>query len=101
MPKSSQCDAYALILEVIDAGYFKPDERPVESDLADRFGVSRTPVREALQRLEIQLLLERDGLSLIVTSLGNNQVAEFYIVRAKLECLATLIGQRFSQNGRA
>ena len=61
MPKLSQCDAYALILEVIDAGHFKPDDRPVGSDLADRFGVLRTPLREALQRLEIQLLLERDG----------------------------------------
>jgi DNA-binding GntR family transcriptional regulator len=52
--KAMQGDAYDLILEAIDMGDFKPGDRLVESDLADRFGVSRTPIREALQRLETQ-----------------------------------------------
>jgi len=83
-----QTDAYHLILEAIDVGVFKPGDRLVESDLADRFGVSRTPIREALQRLETQSLLERDGRSLIVASLTHNQVAELYVVRRELEGLA-------------
>jgi len=83
-----QTDAYNLILEAIDLGVFKPGDRLVESDLADRFGVSRTPIREALQRLETQSLLERDGRSLIVASLTHNQVAELYVVRRELEGLA-------------
>ena len=62
-------DAYELILEAIDTGVYKPGSRLVESELADRFGVSRTPIREALQRLETQSLLTRDGRSLIVASL--------------------------------
>ena len=53
-------DAYTLILEAIEAGVYKPGDRLVESDLADRFGVSRTPVREALQRMETQSMLARD-----------------------------------------
>ena len=81
-------DAYALILEAIDIGVYKPGDRLVESELAERFGVSRTPIREALQRLETQSLLSRDGRSLIVSSLDHNQLSELYIVRAELEGLA-------------
>ena len=81
-------DAYSLILEAIDVGVYKPGDRLVESDLADRFGVSRTPIREALQRLETQSLLTRDGRSLIVSSLDHSQMSELYIVRAELEGLA-------------
>lgn len=81
-------DAYALILDAIDVGVYKPGDRLVESELADRFGVSRTPIREALQRLETQSLLTRDGRSLIVASLDHNQMAELYIVRTELEGLA-------------
>lgn len=81
-------DAYELILDAIDAGTYRPGDRMVESELADRFGVSRTPIREALQRLETQSLLTRDGRSLIVASLDHNQLAELYAVRAELEGLA-------------
>ncbi len=87
-PKPSQKDAYGLILDAIDAGLYRPGDRMVESELAERFGVSRTPIREALQRLETQRLLNRDGRSLIVASLDHNQLAELYAVRAELEGLA-------------
>jgi len=83
-----QKDAYALILEAIDVGVYKPGDRLVESELADRFGVSRTPIREALQRLETQSLLSRDGRSLVVASLDHNQLSELYVVRSELEGLA-------------
>jgi DNA-binding GntR family transcriptional regulator len=56
-----QTDAYSLILEAIDTGVYRPGDRLVESELAERFGVSRTPIREALQRLETQSLLTRGG----------------------------------------
>lgn len=86
--RPGQKDAYTLLLDAIDVGVFKPGDRLVESDLADRFGVSRTPIREALQRLETQNLLARDGRSLIVASLSHNQMSELYIVRSELEGLA-------------
>ena len=86
--KPSQKDAYDLILEAIDTGVYRPGDRLVESELAERFGVSRTPIREALQRLETQSLLARDGRSLIVASLDHNQLAELYAVRTELEGLA-------------
>ena len=86
--KIPNTDAYSMILEAIDLGVYRPGDRLVESELADRFGVSRTPIREALQRLETQSLLARDGRSLIVASLDHNQMAELYVVRRELEGLA-------------
>lgn len=87
-------DAYTLILNAIDAGRYRPGDRLVESELAERFGVSRTPVREALQRLETQAMLVRDGRSLIVATLDHNQLAELYTVRAELEALAARLAAR-------
>ncbi|WP_435142017.1 GntR family transcriptional regulator [Pseudopelagicola sp. nBUS_19] len=100
--KSTNKDAYTLILEAIDVGVYKPGDRLVESDLAEQFGVSRTPIREALQRLETQSLLARDGRSLIVSSLDHNQMAELYVVRTELEGLAARLASRHatSEEGR-
>lgn len=89
-----QKDAYTLILEAIEAGVYKPGDRLVESELAERLGVSRTPVREALQRLETQSMLSRDGRSLMVASLDHNQLAELYAVRTELEGLAARLAAR-------
>jgi DNA-binding GntR family transcriptional regulator len=87
-------DAYDLILEAIDQGLYRPGDRLVESELAERFGVSRTPIREALQRMETQSLLTRDGRSLIVASLDHNQLAELYVVRGELEGLAARLAAK-------
>ncbi len=89
-----QKDAYMLILEAIESGLYKPGDRLVESELAERLGVSRTPVREALQRLETQAMLTRDGRSLIVASLDHNQLSELYTVRTELEGLAARLAAR-------
>jgi DNA-binding GntR family transcriptional regulator len=87
-------DAYQLILDAIDQGQYRPGDPLVEKDLADRFGVSRTPVREALQRLETQSLLTRDGRSLVVAALDHTQLAELYVVRGALEGLAARLAAR-------
>ena len=65
-----------------------------EQNLADRIGVSRTPIREALQRMETQSLLVRDGRSLMVASLDHNQLAELYVVRGELEGLAARLAAK-------
>ncbi|NNK15519.1 MAG: GntR family transcriptional regulator [Sulfitobacter sp.] len=93
-PKPGSTDAYSLILDAIDTGVYRPGDRLVESELADRFNVSRTPIREALQRLETQSLLAREGRSLIVASLDHNQTAELYVVRGELEGLAARLAAR-------
>lgn len=87
-------DAYDLILDAIDQGIYGPSDRLVEAELAERFGVSRTPIREALQRLETQAILTRDGRSLVVASLDHNQLAELYAVRSALEGLAARLAAK-------
>lgn len=87
-PSPGTKDAYDLLLEAIDQGEFRPGDRLVESELAERFGVSRTPIREALQRLETQSVVARDGRSLVVSTLDHDQLGELYVVRAELEGLA-------------
>nr|WP_316012865.1 GntR family transcriptional regulator [Roseobacter sp. HKCCA0434] len=81
-------DAYSRLLNAIDHGTYRPGDRLVESELADSLGMSRTPIREALQRLETQGVLSRDGRSLMVASLDHDQLGELYVVRAELEGLA-------------
>jgi len=87
-------DAHAMILDAIDRGLYRPGDRLVESELAERFRVSRTPIREALQRLETQSLLTREGRSLIVASLSHDEMAELYAVRTELEALAARLAAR-------
>lgn len=91
---NSQSDAYKLVLEAIDTGVFGRGDKLVESELAERFGVSRTPIREALQKLETQDILRRDGRSLIVGSLDHSQLAELYAVRAELEGLSATLATK-------
>ncbi len=87
-------DAYQLILNAIDQGDLRPGATLVENELADRFGVSRTPVREALQRLESQDVLTRNGRSMVVASLDYEQLGELYRVRTELEALAASLAAK-------
>ena len=96
MARETPRDAYSLILSAIDEGNYPPGTPLVETDLAERLGVSRTPVREALQRLETQTILHRDGRSLIVSSLDHDQMGELYVVRAELEGLAARLAAKLS-----
>ena len=65
-----------------------------ENGLRRELEMGRTPIREALQRLETQSLLARDGRSLGVASLDHNQMAELYVVRTELEGLAARLAAR-------
>ena len=91
---SDNGDAYSLILEAVDLGDLKPGQRLVETELAERLGVSRTPVREALQRLETQGVVTRDGRSLRVATLDHDQLGELYEVRGVVEGLAARLAAR-------
>jgi DNA-binding GntR family transcriptional regulator len=78
---------YERLYEDVVAGVW--DESPlVELALAARYGVSRTPVREALRRLEQDGLIERRDRSLRVRARSPEEILEIYEVRIALEGLA-------------
>jgi DNA-binding GntR family transcriptional regulator len=68
---------------------FKPGMRLVEEEICQRFGVSRSPVREALQVLASYGLVERrPRRGMFVTQLSAHKLDEIYACRASLEALA-------------
>lgn len=87
-------DVYQLILDAIDRGELAGGARLVETDLAERLGVSRTPVREALKQLEAQGVAAAEGRRLVVATLDHDQLGELYEVRAVVEGLAAGLAAR-------
>lgn len=77
------------IRDAILKGTMKPGERVSEPELAERFGISRTPIREAFRQLESEGYLEvipRKGA--VVASLSERDVEEFYAIKIILEGFA-------------
>jgi DNA-binding GntR family transcriptional regulator len=68
--------AYSALRDDITSGQLKPGQRVTERALAGRLGVSPTPVREALQRLEHERLIERDSVRAI--RIAEPSVAKLY-----------------------
>ncbi len=89
-PRDLGQEAYDRIRTAIRDGSLAPGLRLTETDLAARFGVSRTPVRQAIARLESEGLVTheaRRGLS--VTRPDHAQVIELYVMREILEGAAS------------
>jgi len=82
-------NAYELIKRMVLKGYFKPGERLIENQLSKKFGVSRTPIREAIRKLAAEGLVEitpKDGAK--ISKLTRNDIDEIYEIRDVLECFA-------------
>ncbi|RMF47462.1 MAG: GntR family transcriptional regulator [Deltaproteobacteria bacterium] len=74
------------IRESILKGTLKPGEKVAEPELAERFGISRTPIREAFRQLESEgylTVIPRKGA--VVTELSERDVTEFYAIKSILE----------------
>lgn len=87
-PRSKRSRAkivYETLRDDIKSGRYKAGQRIREEEIAARLGVSRTPVREALSRLQHHGLLESAPEGLAVTELSRNQVLELYAMREMLE----------------
>lgn len=80
---------YATLREAIISGLLRPGDNLIEEHIARQFGVSRTPVREALLRLEAEHLARRiPRRGLVVHTISEHQVLEVYTVRTALDSLA-------------
>jgi len=93
----------ALIRELVITGKLAAGEQLRQRDLAQRFGVSQTPVREAMRRLESEGLLVCDthrGFTVAAPELG--PVEENFQIRAALESLgASLAASKIDASGLA
>lgn len=76
---------FHVLREEILTGAHQPGDPMREVALAQRFGVSRTPVREALSRLQQERLLERVDRGLQVPRVDPQQVIQIYDMRILLE----------------
>lgn len=84
-PARGASGVYDAVRAEIASGRLAPGSSLVETALAARFGVSRTPVREALRRLEQDRLVERAERGLRVRTADPQEVLELYEARILLE----------------
>lgn len=84
--RSTGAGAYELLLEAIESGALASGTRLRETELAARFAISRTPIREALKRLETQgLVVHEPHHGAVVATLDYGQTTELYLMREVLE----------------
>jgi DNA-binding GntR family transcriptional regulator len=70
------------------SGKYARGEILTESKLSAELGVSRTPIREALRRLEQEHIIEESGKGSIVIGITENDLIDIFLIREKLECMA-------------
>ncbi len=86
-PRTERTEAplYESLRIAILNGDYRPPAPLVETAVAEAYGVSRTPVREALRRLEQDGMLQRVGRQLVVRVTTPEEVLEIYDCRIVLE----------------
>src|SRR6478752_6569820 len=83
-------DAYEALKRDITRFHFKPGERLREEALSDRYAVSRTPIRDALRRLEQEGLVVTEGVGRFVRQFDVREFEDIYLVRAGIERAAAM-----------
>jgi DNA-binding GntR family transcriptional regulator len=91
--------AYRFIRSAIQGGQFKPGERLREIELARQIGLSRTPIREALSRLETEGLVAHDATrGVVVAELDFSMMTELYYMREVLEGTAARLAAQHASD---
>jgi DNA-binding GntR family transcriptional regulator len=88
--------AYTKIRQAIVEGVYAPGQRLVEQRIAESLELSRTPIREALHRLEAEGLVHSEpNRGAVVRALSIDDIADIYGLRSRLEAYAAeLAAQR-------
>ena len=87
--------AYERLRSEIREGTLKPGTRLTETELAERLAISRTPVREAIRRLEAEGLVDHQPRTgAVVRSLDYPEIMELYEMRTVLEGTAARLAAR-------
>ena len=90
---------YVELREAIRALRLKPGARILETEVADRLKVSRTPVRDAIRRLEAEgMLMHEPRVGLVIAKLDQRAVMELYTVREVLEGTAARLCARHASD---
>jgi DNA-binding GntR family transcriptional regulator len=89
--RQARLGIYDRVRADIVHGVLRPNQRLVEVELAERLGVSRTPVRETLQRLVLDGLVRRDRRGWVVHEHSAEEISAIYEVRAALEGYAAFL----------
>lgn len=90
----------AALREAIAAGEFMRGERLIEVDLAEQFGVSRGPIRDAIRILQLEGLVESQGPGMVVTGIDKDSINEVYSLRGAIEGLAVRLAVARRDDGR-
>ncbi len=88
--------AYAAIKSAIMCNELTPGTILAEENLASQLGISRTPLRAALQRLQHEEILTQNGKNMVVAEVTEREVRDICTVRMQLEPLAVHL---LAQNG--
>lgn len=92
MRETVRTQIYESIKQWIIEGRLKPGEKLSDTDIAALFHVSRTPVREAFQQLEMQKLIKSyPGKATIVTEIETDHIEQWYLPMVSLQQLAATI----------
>ena len=68
------------------SGTYQRGESRTESKLSAELGVSRTPIREALRRLEQEHIIEESGKGSVVIGINEKDLEDIFMIRKSLEC---------------
>lgn len=101
-PKIKGPELYALIRKAITTGRFVPGQRLSERELAEQYGISRTPIREAFRHLiQEGLIIYKPNSGYRIVPLSEDLAQHIMLLRETLETIAAKLVMQKDPQGTA